>query len=154
MKCFFLTGIPTGRLEEVVSDEGVAMIARDHLTDWESLRPFLGLSRQQEVEICNTHGNYQKQKRECLEIWKQAKGNEATYSTFITTAEKAKNQQLADGVRAMLGISVSHQPPHQHVRHSIAVYVYDNLLYSPSCVLWTICLCVLMLSFFISMYYY
>ena len=74
----------------MVSDEGVETIARDHLTDWESLRPYLGLSRQQEVEIRETHSNYRKQKRECLEIWKETKGNEATYSTFITAAEKRK----------------------------------------------------------------
>ena len=107
MKCFFpagtCTGVPTGRLKEVVSDEDVATIARKHLTDWESLRPYLGLSRQQQVDIRNSDpGNYGKQKRECLEVWKEKKGNKATYGALITAAEKAEDQQLADRVRAML----------------------------------------------------
>ena len=109
MKCFFLTGIPTGRLEEVVSDEDVATIARDYLTDWESLRPYLGLSHPQEAEIHKTHRDYGKQKQECLQEWKELKGNEATYGAFITAAEEARNQRLADGVRAML-TNASKQP--------------------------------------------
>ena len=98
----FLTGIPAGRLEEVVSDKDVATIARDHLTDWESLRPYLGLSYTQEVEINKTHRDYKKQKQECLQEWKELKGKEATYGAFIIAAEEAKRQQLADAVRGML----------------------------------------------------
>ena len=100
MKCFFLTA---GRLEEVISDEDVATIVRDHLTDWESLRPYLGLCRPQQVQIRNSYpGDYGKQSRECLEVWKEMKGNEATFGALITAAEKAKNQQLADAVKTML----------------------------------------------------
>ena len=113
MTCFFLTGILTGRLEEVVSDKDVATIAREHLTDWESLRPYLGLSHPQEAEIHQTHRDYGKQKQECLQEWKELKGNEATYGAFITAAEEARNQRLADGVRAMLGI-VSKEPTSTH----------------------------------------
>ena len=103
MKCFFLTDIPTGRLEEVIGDEDVATIARDHLTNWESLRPYLGLSRQQQVEIRKSYPvDYGEQKRECLEVWKETKGNKATYSALITAAEKAKDQQLADRLKAMI----------------------------------------------------
>ena len=97
-----LTGILPGRLEEVVSDTDVATIARDYLTNWESLRPYLGLSYTQEAEINKTHRDYKKQKQECLQEWKELKGKEATYGAFITAAEEAKNQLLADGVRAML----------------------------------------------------
>ena len=87
----------------MVSDEDVATIARKHLTDWESLRPYLGLSRQQQVDIRKSyHGDHGQQKRECLEVWKETKGNEATYGALITAAEKAEDKQLADAVRAML----------------------------------------------------
>ena len=106
MQCFPLTGSPTGRLEEVIGVEDVATIARDHLTNWESLRPYLGLSRQQEIEIRKSYpGDYGKQKQECLEVWKETKGNGATYGALITAAEKARDQQLADTVRRLLGIS-------------------------------------------------
>ena len=97
------TGIPTGKLEKVVSNEDVATIARDHLTDWESLRPYLGLTRQQEEEIRRSFPNkYGKQKQECLERWKELKGDRATYGALIKAAETAKNQQLADRVKDML----------------------------------------------------
>ena len=96
-------GIPTGRLEKVVSNENMATIARDHLTNWEPLRPYLGLNRQQEEEIRRTfHYNYGKQKQECLERWKESEGDKATYGALIEAAETAKNQQLADKVKAML----------------------------------------------------
>ena len=110
MKCFFLagtcTGVPTGRLEEVISDEDVATIARDHLTNWESLRPYLGLTRPQKENIRKTYSDYGEQKRECLEVWQETKGNEATYGALITAAEKAKDQHLADRVKAMLASPV------------------------------------------------
>ena len=87
----------------MVSDRDVATIARDHLIDWESLSPYLGFSRPQKEGIRKSYpGDYGKQKRECLEVWKEMKGKEATYGAFITAAEEAKNQQLADGVKAML----------------------------------------------------
>ena len=98
----FLIGIPTGRLE-VVSEEDLAVLARDHLTNWESLRPFLGLIRQQEAEIRNSYPkDYGRQKLECLEVWKEMKGDGATYDALIRAAEKAKDQLLADRVRTML----------------------------------------------------
>ena len=84
----------------MISDRDVVAIARDHMIKWEPLRPYLGLSR---AQIHDTYpGNYGKQKRKCLEVWKKTKGNDATYSALITAAEKAGNQMLADAVRAMV----------------------------------------------------
>ena len=81
----------------------MATIARDYLTDWESLRPYLGLNRQQEEEIRRSFpNNYGKQKQECLERWRELKGDEVTYGALITAAEKARNQHLADRVKDML----------------------------------------------------
>ena len=85
-----------------ISDRDLAIIARDHLTDWKALRPFLGLSRPQEREIVQSYStDYGKQKQECLEVWKEMKGKEATYQALIKAAEDAKSQSLADRVRAM-----------------------------------------------------
>ena len=104
---FILSGAPTGRLKEVISGEDVATIARDLLIKWEPLRPYLGLNRQQEEEICQSYPrNYRKQKQECLERWKELKGDEATYSALIKAAIKAKDQQLADRVKAIYSKSV------------------------------------------------
>ena len=92
-----------GKLEEVICDEDLAVIARDHLVDWEDLHPFLGLTRAQKKEIINSYTrDYGKQKRECLEVWKEVKGDGATYRALISAAEKAKNKELADNVRDML----------------------------------------------------
>ena len=40
-------------------------------------------------------------------MWKERKGNEATYSALITAAEKAKDQQLADRVKAMIAATTT-----------------------------------------------
>jgi hypothetical protein len=37
------------RLDDEISERDLAIIARDHLNHWESLRPFLGLSRSTET---------------------------------------------------------------------------------------------------------
>ena len=90
-------------LDNEIGDEDLAVIAMEHLMDWETLRPFLGLSRVQKTEIARSYpGEYGKQKRECLELWKEVQGEDATYRAFITAAEKAKDKRLADCVRAML----------------------------------------------------
>ena len=91
----------------MISDEDVATIARKYLTDWELLRPYLRLTRQQEVEIRKTFQHYGRQKNECLQVWKETKGNRATYRALITAAEEAEEQQLADHVKAMLAARAS-----------------------------------------------
>ena len=88
--------------DEEVSDRDLAIIARDYLTNWKSLRPFLGLSQSQEMEILQSHRtDYGKQKFKCLKMWKEKKGNEATYCALIKAAQNAKARRLADGVRSI-----------------------------------------------------
>ena len=100
-------------LDEKVSDRDLAIIARDHLADWKALRPFLGLSRPQEREIVQSYPtDYGKQKQECLEVWKEMKGKEATYRALIKAAEDAEAQNLADSVRAMDMKPETTPPPH------------------------------------------
>ena len=78
----------------------MAVIARDHVTHWGSLAPFLGLTRTKEREIAMSYpGDYGKQKRECLSVWREMEGERATYRAFISAAEEAGNQQLAHTVR-------------------------------------------------------
>ena len=94
--------ISTGLYDEI-SDRDLAIIARDHLIDWESLRPFLGLSRSKEREITKSYpGDYGRQKQECLELWQEAEGKAATYCALIKAAEEARARDLADIVRTML----------------------------------------------------
>ena len=102
MKGFFLSGIPTEILEREITREDMAIIAMEHLIEWESLSPHLGLSRADEQVIQRTNGNYGMKKKECLELWKERKGNKATYGALITAAKSAKNRLLADKVKAML----------------------------------------------------
>ena len=90
----------------VISERDLAIIARDHVKDWKALRPFLGLSRSKEREI--VHKDYGMQKQECLEVWKEIKGKEATYSALISAAEDAKAQRLADSVKALRKPTQSH----------------------------------------------
>ena len=84
----------------MISDRDLAVITRDHLSDWGSLVPFLGLTRAQEQQIARSHpGDYCRQKRECLLLWKEIKGSKATYQALISAAEEAENRLLADAVR-------------------------------------------------------
>ena len=91
------------KLDDVISRRCLAAIAKNHITHWEPLGPFLDLTRQQEVEIAQKYSsNYRLQKRECLEVWKEVKGDGATYRALISAAEEAEDQQLADNIRNML----------------------------------------------------
>ena len=90
-------------MDTAVSETDMAVIAREYLANWESLRPHLGLSRPQEISIRNSFpGNYEQQKQECLSVWQEMNGNRATYRAIIRAAESARNQQLADKVKALV----------------------------------------------------
>ena len=84
----------------MISDRDLVVIARDHLNDWGSLAPFLGLIRARRQQIARSYpGDYSRQGQECLQVWREMKGAEATYQAFISAAEEAENRQLADAVR-------------------------------------------------------
>ena len=92
----------------MISDRHLAVIARDHIIDLQSLVPFLGLTCIEEQRIAKSYpGDYGRQKRECLQVWKEMKGAEATYQALISAAEEAENQLLADAVRDLC-LSSSH----------------------------------------------
>ena len=93
---------PSEQFDRVITDVHIADIAREFLSNWENISPYLGLSHPQKEEIHKTYSLYGEQKRECLNKWKKEKGKKATYRAFIDAAEQAKNKQLADNVREML----------------------------------------------------
>ena len=98
----------TGGLNIMISDRDLAVIARDHLTDWGSLAPFLGLTRPQEQQIARSYpGDYARQGQKCLQVWKEMKGAEATYQALISAAVEARDQLLADAVEDLY-LSSSH----------------------------------------------
>ena len=84
----------------MISDRDLVIIARDHLSDWEDLAVFLGLTRARQQQISRSYpGNYGGQKRKCLQVWRVMKGAEATYQALISAAVEAKDQLLADAVK-------------------------------------------------------
>ena len=88
-----LTGAP--KLDDVISRKSLAEIAKK-ITRWKPLGPYLDLTRQQEEEIAHKYrDDLGMQKRECLEVWKEMKGEGATYRALITAAEEAEDMQLA-----------------------------------------------------------
>ena len=89
-------------LDTPIPYQDLVVIARDHLTSWEPLSPWLGLSQAQEEEIRRWREDYRTQKLECLKRWSEMNGGRATYGALISAAEKAENQQLADCVRRMV----------------------------------------------------
>ena len=89
-------------MDRVISERELAVIAKDHIANWRSLAPFLGLTVAKEEEIVRSNpGDYGMQKRVCLLTWRQMMGVGATYRAFISAAEEAGNQQLADTVREL-----------------------------------------------------
>ena len=88
-------------LDTPVSDQDVATITK-YLTKWEDLSPFLGLTQQDETNICNTYRDYSDQKRQAIRKWREIKGDAATYSALITAAKKIPNMELVDNVKAVL----------------------------------------------------
>ena len=95
-----VTGAP--KLDDVISRKSLAEIAKK-ITHWKPLGPYLDLTRQQEEEIAHKYrDNLGMQKRECLEVWKEVKGEGATYRALILAAEEAEDRQLADCVRSLL----------------------------------------------------
>ncbi|CAI8026377.1 hypothetical protein GBAR_LOCUS15150 [Geodia barretti] len=90
------------KLDDVISRKSLTVIARDHLNNWKTLGPFLDLTRQQETAIAYSSPDFGLQKRECLEVWKEKRGKEATYRALISAAEEAGDQLLADNIRDML----------------------------------------------------
>ena len=102
------TTIPRDLLDTPITDQDIAIIARDHLVKWEELAPHLELTVQQENEIRQTFQEYAYQKRGALRRWKKNKGNGATYDSFITAAETISNIQLAGSVRALLKKRLQH----------------------------------------------
>jgi hypothetical protein len=96
------TDLQQAGLNKTIESRELAIIARDRLTNWETLRPFLGLKRQQNKSITESHPkDYEKQKLECLEVWQEAVGDKATYGALIKAAEDARLHDLADGVRKL-----------------------------------------------------
>ena len=86
-------------MDRVISNRDMAVIAKS-VTHWGSLAPFLGLTGPTEEEIAMSfQGDYGKQKRECLSVWREMVGERATYRAFISPDEEAGNQQLAHTVR-------------------------------------------------------
>ena len=87
----------------LISDQHLALIAKDYLNDWKDLRPYLELSYNQQTAIAKSDpGDYARQRHECLEEWRKTKGTGATYHALILAAEKAKQQLLADRVRNLI----------------------------------------------------
>ena len=92
--------------DNVISDKHLAVIARKHLTQWEQLRPFLELNMAQEEEISKSYQtDYGLQKRKCLMMWQEVKGDGATYRALISAAEEAEDQLLADAVESICSSS-------------------------------------------------
>ena len=94
----------TPTIDDVISRRSLAKIAKK-IIHWEPLGPPLDLTRAQEEEIKHKYrDNYRLQKMECLEVWQELKRGEATYKAFISAAEEADEEDLADYVKSLLQI--------------------------------------------------
>ena len=97
-----VTSIAKNKLKEMISDEDVIVIARDHITDWQVLATFLGFSNAEKIAISGPPvGDVQQMRRKLLQNWKTKNGSEATYDVLIEAAKKAQDKTMATAVTAM-----------------------------------------------------
>lgn len=91
------------KLDDEISRKVLADIARDHMKHWEHISPYLGLSRQKEIEISQNYPrDYARQRRECLEAWREAmKPGVCSYRALISAVEEAKDIDMAECVRTL-----------------------------------------------------
>ena len=71
------------------------------MVSWEDMAGLLGLDRAKKREIEHIK-IYREQKKECVEEWREQRGEKATYSAFIEAAREAELNGLADKVKTML----------------------------------------------------
>ncbi|CAI8017459.1 hypothetical protein GBAR_LOCUS10589 [Geodia barretti] len=78
----------------------MAVISRDHLTAVGETPTFWD-STELEDKIARSYpGDYGLQKQECLEVWKEERG-ERHVPSLISAAEEARDKELADNIRDM-----------------------------------------------------
>ena len=87
-------------LDKTVTDSDVYKLAA-FIVKWEDIAGPLRLGRAKQKEIQHI-ADYGKQKRECVEEWREREGDKSTYRAFIDAAREVKLNRLADKVVAML----------------------------------------------------
>ena len=98
-------------LDEIVSDVHVGDIARSHCSRWESLPPHLELDPIIVNDVKKDCPNdEQGRRRRFLEIWKERKGEEATYEKLIFALQAIECKEDAEYI-CQLVKSARSMPP-------------------------------------------
>ena len=135
-------------LDAQIIEEDAATIAREYVTRWEELSPYLGLRSQEEEAIRGTFRNYDDQRREALKKWRARKGKSATYRAFMDAANRAGNADLADNVEEFVRTKpppspavsppVTHLPPpsspssvRELSKHAVQINTFPRHRYLP-----------------------
>ena len=85
-----------------ITDMHIAMIAKE-MTCWESLAPFLQITKGEEEEIARDYKHkYELQKREALRLWKEKNGGKATYYQLVEILCERGHVALAEKVKEIL----------------------------------------------------
>ena len=126
--------IPDEILDSVISDSHIEIIARKYLVNWETLRPHLShITEAQEQNIANRQDQDDEWKRRrLLSLWKKEAGDEATYRSLITAAEKSGDFNLANNIRKLLHNEIPSTPSTGIILQSVFYFIlrsyYDNYM--------------------------
>ena len=97
-----ISSVENRGLDLVITDVDIEKIAREHLTEWRTLAPHLGLSLEEETSICRDFkDSFDEQKRHFLLRWKKKKGQRATYRALRDAAREIENVNLSEEVTSI-----------------------------------------------------
>ena len=109
-----------------ITDIHIAMIAKE-MTCWESLAPFLQITKGEEEEIARDYKHkYELQKREALRLWIEKNGGKATYYQLVEILCERGHVALAEKVKEILvSTNYAKSSSHTTVLAKIQKYLKD-----------------------------
>ena len=90
-----LKNVPPEKLDQPCSDEHLSTLAL-HITDWQSIAPFLGLTEAEESEIVEDNSKARMKKIKMLRKWRNKKGEKATYRNLAKVLLELEETDLVE----------------------------------------------------------
>ena len=85
-------------MDKSITDVDIATLSKE-INTWETFRPYLGISKPEETAIKrNYKDDYELQKREMLQRWKQKNGSKATPRALLKACGEAEDITLKDAI--------------------------------------------------------
>ena len=96
-----LKDVPAEKLDQPCSDEHISKLAL-HITDWQSIAPFLGLTEAEESEIVEDCSKARTKKIKMLRKWRNKKGEKATYRNLAEVLLELEETDLVEKLHKLI----------------------------------------------------